>query len=505
MTLPTLNLSSWAGLAAAAAILGTFWRTIYEWGKRAMDLVICRVVLKEETARAVMSSAWRHGKRSPFGLRLYGGVPTYVFPKRRVEVVSYEGVSSEPLLFWFGRAPVLVGCGLTGQDSPNIGDSSGDAMPVTLRYLRGTIDIDAFIESAVVEYNTLRQVATEGSTPKPRRFSVTRMCGRAGEQQGNSRIEVGKAPDRAYSSRDDKVTQMRRKELRLLTWQVDDLIERSTDAPPFTNHPVAPEVLAEFDEVYTWIAREQWFRSKGVPWRRGYLLVSAPGGGKDTLVRNLAIRHDLPIYAFDLSTYDNRSFTDDWKQVMQNAPAIALCSDIDTVWKGRENIAVKGKTRDGLTFDCFLNTISGVGSSEGVLLFVTTNHLENLDPALGIPTNGGTNSTRPGRIDRVVRVGPMAEPERRKLAELILSDWPEVINDTVAAGDGEMAAQFQERCVRIATERFWTDGVKGPIEPPPPRALTPEEVAAAASAEEDRLLNRIFNLINANAIDNIDS
>ncbi len=171
-------------------------------------------------------------------------------------------------------------------------------------------------------------------------------------------------------------------------------------------------------------------------------------------MRNVAVRHDLPVYTFDLGTYDNRSFAEDYKTVMQNAPAIALMSDIDAIFKGRINVAVQGKQREGLTFDCLLNTISGVGSSDGVLLFLTTNDLASVDPALGIPTNGGTHSTRPGRIDKVIRMGPMGESERRKLAAIILSDYPDLIDATVRAGEGEMAAQFQERCAQLALEHW---------------------------------------------------
>lgn len=490
MTLPTLSFTSWAGIAAAAAMVGSCWRAISGWLQRLLDLVICRVVVKEEAARAVMSRAWKEGKRSPLGLRMFGGITSFVFPKRRVEVVPYEGVTSEPLLFWFGHVPMLIGSGFNNGDreSPNTGGSVGDAYPVTLRYLRGTLDIDAFIQSAVSRFNDLRQTTQAIDKTRARRFNVTRMYGPQRQGMGQGALELSKSPERAYgASTKDVLMQLQRGEMRLITWKPDDLIERSTDAAPFVSHPVPSSLLAEFDEIYTWIKHEQWFRSKGVPWRRGYCLAGVPGTGKDTLVRNLAMRHDLPIYAFDLSTYDNRAFTDDWQKVMQNAPAIALCSDIDTVWKGRENIT-KSATHDALTFDCFLNTISGVGSSEGVLLFVTTNHLETLDPALGLPTNGGTQSTRPGRIDRVIRMGPMEEPERRALASLILADWPDLIEDTVARGEGEMAAQFQDRCVKLATERFWTDGVKGEIEVPVERLL--KEAAQELITEEDEAVTR---------------
>lgn len=109
--------------------------------------------------------------------------------------------------------------------------------------------------------------------------------------------------------------------------------------------------------------------------------------------------------------------------------------------------------KDSLSFDCLLNTISGVGNSDGVLLFITTNNLDKLDSALGTETEG--KSSRPGRIDKILFLGLMQEPERRKLANLILEDFPEIIEEVVKLGEGETAAQFQDRCAQLALKKFW--------------------------------------------------
>lgn len=459
MTFPSLNLGSWAGIAAAAAVIGTCWHQLRTGLGWFTDLFVCRVMLKEETSRAVMALVWRKAHPSPFGMRLFGGITSFVAPKRRVEVVGYEGVMSEARLFVYGRAPLIVKVGLTGSEAPNVGYQTGSGMPTQLWFIRGTIDIDALLEEAITQYNDVRQSheSTDAAVRKVKRFSVVRMHGQTPNRL--SETYASKSIDVPTSSVDagEILSQLRRGEVRPLIWRPEDLTERpADDHPPFACHPIPAALAAQLGEIGTWLKAEQWFRSRGVPWRRGYLLASEPGAGKDTLIRNLAILHDLPIYAFDLSTYDNALFTTDWKTVMQNAPAIALISDIDATFDGRVNIAAQGKSRDGLTFDCLLNTISGVGSSDGVLLFITTNKLATVDPALGQPTNGDSKSTRPGRIDRVIRMGPMEEPERRRLAALILSDYPDLIEETVAAGEGEMAAQFQDRCATLAQARFWS-------------------------------------------------
>jgi SpoVK/Ycf46/Vps4 family AAA+-type ATPase len=125
---------------------------------------------------------------------------------------------------------------------------------------------------------------------------------------------------------------------------------------------------------------------------------------------------------------------------------------------GRENIL--GENGGGLSFDCLLNSISGVQNSDGVFLIVTTNHVEDLDPALGKPrtdkkVNGSFISTRPGRIDRAFELPVLDEVCRRKIAQRILKDYPEYIEQTVKDCAGDSGAQFQEKCAQIALKNFW--------------------------------------------------
>lgn len=203
-------------------------------------------------------------------------------------------------------------------------------------------------------------------------------------------------------------------------------------------------------EVRVWLEHEKWYREKGIPWRRGWLLHGKPGTGKSTLVRSVAMEFDLPVWVFDLSVMDNDYLVEMWKNLQQNAPAI------DVVFEGRKNVSSLGQFKQKLSFDCLLNVISGVGNSDGVFLFITTNNIEKLDEALGIPRGG--ISTRPGRIDRVLELLPMATEERRAVARHIL-DRRELIEQAIEEGDGETAAQFQNRCAQMALEKFWKEKV----------------------------------------------
>jgi chaperone BCS1 len=68
--------------------------------------------------------------------------------------------------------------------------------------------------------------------------------------------------------------------------------------------------------------------------------------------------------------------------------SIILLEDVDSIFAGRSSVGGKHKKRS-VSFSGLLNALDGVRSQEGRILFMTTNHPENLDPAL----------RRPGRTD----------------------------------------------------------------------------------------------------------
>jgi chaperone BCS1 len=73
--------------------------------------------------------------------------------------------------------------------------------------------------------------------------------------------------------------------------------------------------------------------------------------------------------------------------------SILLFEDIDSFFDGRKKIGIKGKD-SGVSFSGFLNALDGVVELDGILVIITTNHIEKMDPAL----------MRAGRIDTKVEI-----------------------------------------------------------------------------------------------------
>lgn len=139
------------------------------------------------------------------------------------------------------------------------------------------------------------------------------------------------------------------------------------------------------EDVKIFIGSHEYYRNLGVPYRRGYLLHGPPGCGKSSLVMALAGELRLAICLLSLS---NRSLDDESLNTLLNtAPlrSIVLMEDIDRAFSNDSRVTMSG----------LLNALDGVAAQEGRLVFMTTNHVERLDPAL----------IRPGRADIKLEIG----------------------------------------------------------------------------------------------------
>jgi SpoVK/Ycf46/Vps4 family AAA+-type ATPase len=249
-----------------------------------------------------------------------------------------------------------------------------------------------------------------------------------------------------------------------------------------------PRVKALIREIELWRKSQQWYRDRGLPWKRGWLLYGPPGTGKTALARAFAEDLNLPITVFNLADLSNRQLGRAWAAMQANVPCIALFEDIDNVFHGRDNVARKGnnvmplmipstngdgrkqgKTRstEPVTFDCLLNCLDGVERADGIFTIITTNEIGKIDPALGQPRtlpDGSVEfiSTRPGRVDKAVELGYLEPADKKRLAKRILGDYPAEYGAMLEFIDeypelAETPAQFQERCGQIALACFWRE------------------------------------------------
>lgn len=163
-----------------------------------------------------------------------------------------------------------------------------------------------------------------------------------------------------------------------------------------SSEPGPQELL---DDMQAFLAREDWYAQRGIPYRRGYLFHGPPGCGKTSFVTAVAGKLNCPIFVLNLAD----PYLSDLgllKLVTDASPrSLLLLEDVDAAFHevlGKAGTTPSGGNtqRDGahmgqLTFSGVLNALDGVAGQEGKIVIMTTNHPEKLDPAL----------VRPGRVD----------------------------------------------------------------------------------------------------------
>jgi chaperone BCS1 len=188
---------------------------------------------------------------------------------------------------------------------------------------------------------------------------------------------------------------------------------------------IAIDILSD---IQRFDSEEELYARRGTPYRRGYLLEGPPGSGKSSLVFALASALGKDIYTLNLSLkgMDDSTVINLMTRVPPNA--LLLIEDIDKAFVERD----KSDDASQITFSGLLNAIDGVGSKDGQLLFMSTNHVEKLDPAL----------IRPGRADVHYHIGLPTEDQVAKLFSLFFpgSSLAPQFASVAVAKDMSMAA-----------------------------------------------------------------
>lgn len=415
------------GVAAAIAAL---WNQVLALLRWPIGILMVRRELDQDAARATLSYlnsvAWRRTSNGAF----FRADRIHVRPLGRAVLVFAEVLHFGKQFAWLRRAPVWF-----SYDRPN--DGSGGRTIVY--FIRWTLHFERLLSDVAIWEDD--QMQAKGGN----RFRIQVHGGSPIGMQG----EAAPAPTTKTALPDHDFNGPGRG-YRVLRWSPSDLV----GGPQITLDAMSlrPEIVALSEDVSRFMQSREWCEERSIPWRRGWLLSGSPGTGKTSFVRGVAVEHDLPVNVFDLGGLDNYSLRMAWTAMLRDTPCVALIEDIDGVY-GR--VLEDGtfdprelKVERGPSFDCLLNCIAGVASADGVLLFVSTNRPQGLDPAL----------RRGGRLDMEVEFVGLDHAGRVKMATRILGDALEA--DLVAV-DPEMIklspADLQERLCRLALARRFGD------------------------------------------------
>lgn len=473
-----------AGFAVIGTVFGVVvrgWSSIKSFLQSCYGLFVVQANLEDETTNtAVVAYLIKHYRRGITNERSYGGRHES-FINGMFGYIPYEMLGNKTIMFWNKGIPfwlkIRAASSGEGKKEPNYityGPPPKEPMKASLVYLRHTIDPEAIIREASRERN--ERYKDTGVQVQQKRFFVKKIP------------DARESAERRYSA-NTQLAWYHEGTYRLLDHKANQLGRPSFSTTKATNTLYFPPTINKvIQEATMWRDLKEWYQQRNIPWKRGLCLYGIPGTGKTAMARALAEDLDMPLFVFSLGHMIDEDLEKSWYAMQAHTPCVALLEDFDTIFHGRENVygkptlceQIEAKSKENqvagdmkrglLSFGCLLNCIDGADKTNGIFTIITTNHIDKLDPALGVPRKNkdGTMeliSTRPGRIDKAVELGYMENDDKLKLAKRIFWDNEvgyEIMEKAIQNNPDqkETPAQFQERCAQLALELLWNSNSK---------------------------------------------
>lgn len=436
-----------AATVGVAAAIAAFWKQFQAVLYRITGVIFARYEVDGSAALACRHYLLTESKWSlNLGSTSYRSSSAVTTRRRRFEFIAFEMLNESGSLYLCKYGILLA----TDQHK------ALDGAMLKMTSFRGFFRVKKFIRESILVYN-------RSTHEVPKRFCLMK---RQGAGSVHSRSMANDTPPSGESgaisanghqdlSTYETAEALRRGNLQLISHDYDEILETSdlgggADHDPFHGLFYTEEVLHHVETVGSWIEDKDWYESRSVPWRLGWLLHGSPGTGKTRLVVAIAKKHDMPIVFFDLASMSNEEFEGHWKQAQSLAPCMVVFEDFCRTFKGEKNSI--GEEGGGLALTTILNCLSGGETAHGIFTVITVNSTDNLDPAIGLPTET-KGSSRPGRMDKALKLDKIQLAERSKLVSFMLEGMPSKLMDKVMSRTMDMtAAQVANVCVDVARE-----------------------------------------------------
>lgn len=162
-----------------------------------------------------------------------------------------------------------------------------------------------------------------------------------------------------------------------------------------------PEIRSKIlSEVVHFLDGRKQFIELNLTYKLSFLLHGLPGTGKTSIVKAIASTYDLPIYVLNISKVKEV----DLHTLINGIPerSILLLEDFDSC-HCLHKVSKNEKVNEYLNRSTILNLLDGVISLNGLIVFMTTNHIELIEPSVYRPGRVDVNMELPMLTDVTVR------------------------------------------------------------------------------------------------------
>lgn len=186
-------------------------------------------------------------------------------------------------------------------------------------------------------------------------------------------------------------------------WQILSKLPKRKKETIFLENNIVNETI---QDISTFLEEEDLYREYGIPYKKTYLFEGIPGSGKTSLIFAIASELNRNICMLNFgSNVDDYLLTTSISNIPDDS--ILVLEDIDSLFIDRES-----KSRNMVSFSGLLNILDGLARKDKMIVILTTNHRNKLDPAL----------IRPGRIDKEIHFDYATIKQIKKIYTKMLSN-----------------------------------------------------------------------------------
>lgn len=189
-----------------------------------------------------------------------------------------------------------------------------------------------------------------------------------------------------------------------------DISERTLDTV-IIDRDIKEELIRIIEEFKI---SEEWYTSRGLAYKKTFIFHGVPGTGKTSIVKALACHFKMNIALLNLNTISDEMLM----QAVATIPrrSILAIEDFDSAKATKRRDAIVAKMQSPsimeielLTLTGILNALDGVVGMHNTLTFMTTNVLDDIDPAI----------YRKGRVDYIFEIKALRHKEVVEYIELM--------------------------------------------------------------------------------------